>query len=879
MKEFGFTLKAMSTVIMCLLFYNAIAQSMSGINVSPQIAVNWVKSQYPDKDYHYEYGKVPHVLNHICGCDVDSAVFLNNQWLVSNDSLWVVFVDQHPFHNWEHACKFVYLPTSVTDTLSIPSLTVDGNRHPRNNVVNLTPWGINGENIANGTIADSIQENSRLSTLSNSRAKVRLMEDDPLYRGTIEGNKTLAVMVNCAPENSRSNYVSYYNDMEYLFQVLVGKFGIPFYNCNIFVNPQFCANGEDLYGLPFSSFTYDGDTGSCYLSKKPIFRDYFRELQGLLPEEHLFVFFDGHGGYDEESGHYYVELMDDDLYDFELKELLDSIPTKYQTIVMQNCYSGGFISTLEAPGRTIITACDADEESNSFVLDERIFPSYEMRNGYNIFSHLWTSSLNGERMDYLYDDAGSCIDGSAPRPFNADLDSNGRISLEESFVCANDSVQAFFDNAFEHSVLNHYYDNREHAQYSSTPLTVGEDLAFNHIPDSVSLYVRDNVLDAGKEANTTTSIYWNSPDIWTSTSGTLSETQLDGLSQYIEPIWRLSTNLYTYVKLTNRGICDYNGQGKFLHLMWSFPSVNQSPAVWMGQDSSLLGGHITAVEISQSIPVGESRIVIVPWVLPDTIYNKSIADDTEFSFSLLTHISNSPTMDVSEISDSTDLSITPVLNNRDMAQKGFQFSNLKSNFEVGVISSEFAILPMNTETSAVSLTLADDSNSDSLLENYEVELTTEVESGSVLSNIPSNQNTKVIISRKAKKNEVNRSNIQGVVHAILKDENQKIIGGTSFQCIGDTLYSNGSGNSEFRIKSITVFSDGSIQIITSNKVPDNTSISIISTQNPLYKKIVAMPQDSCIGIVSTHGIPDGPCVVSLMENGVVVDSQQILINH
>ena len=313
--------------------------------------------------------------------------------------------------------------------------------------------------------------------------------------------------------------------------------------------------------------------------------------------------------------------------------------------------------------------------------------------------------------------------------------------------------------------------------------------------------------------------------------------------------------------------------------MWSFPSVNQSPAVWMGQDSSLLGGHITAVEISQSIPVGESRIVIVPWVLPDTIYNKSIADGTEFSFSLLTHISNSPTMDVSEISDSTDLSITPVLNYRDMAQKGFQFSNLKSNFEVGVISSEFAILPMNTETSAVSLTLADDSNSDSLLENYEVELTTEVESGSVLSNIPSNQNTKVIISRKANKNEVNRSNIQGVVHAILKDENQKIIGGTSFQCIGDTLYSNGSGNSEFRIKSITVFSDGSIQIITSNKVPDNTSISIISTQNPLYKKIVAMPQDSCIGIVSTHGIPDGPCVVSLMENGVVVDSQQILINH
>ena len=133
--------------------------------------------------------------------------------------------------------------------------------------------------------------------------------------------------------------------------------------------------------------------------------------------------------------------MDGDLYDFELKQLLDSIPAKYQTIVMQNCYSGGFINELKAPGRTIITACAADECSESFLV-KRWGDIFKMKNAYNVFSHMWTSALNGERLDFEYDNTAYYIEGSAPRPVNADFDRNGRVSLEETFISTTQNAEA-----------------------------------------------------------------------------------------------------------------------------------------------------------------------------------------------------------------------------------------------------------------------------------------------------------------------------------------------------------------------------------------------------------------------------------------------------
>ena len=44
----------------------------------------------------------------------------------------------------------------------------------------------------------------------------------------------------------------------------------------------------------------------------------------------------------------------------------------------------------------------------------------------------------------------------------------------------------------------------ENPQHKSNPISVGEDLAFNNLPNAVDLYIKDSEEDTGKEPNTIT---------------------------------------------------------------------------------------------------------------------------------------------------------------------------------------------------------------------------------------------------------------------------------------------------------------------------------------------------------------------------------------
>lgn len=115
--------------------------------VTPQMAIDVAKQLNSNSEYLYYYGKVPRVINDACGCHVTPTAFSSNPWLETQDSLWVVFIDQNPMSNWEQDCTFVYIPVNVTDLSDIPSFSVKGNRPPRHNIVDLVPWGKNGEGV------------------------------------------------------------------------------------------------------------------------------------------------------------------------------------------------------------------------------------------------------------------------------------------------------------------------------------------------------------------------------------------------------------------------------------------------------------------------------------------------------------------------------------------------------------------------------------------------------------------------------------------------------------------------------------------------------------------------------------------------------------
>lgn len=659
-------------------------------SLSSKDAVNMVKDNYPNAKYRYSYTKVAKVIDDQVCCDIDSNVYKENEWLTQCDSLWLVFVDEKPMQGWAHACKYIYLPTDYSDTPKVPMFVVSGKLPPRNGV-KLTLFGEQGE----GTRSIKVSKETK-RTFEKSFSISDTSETTPKYEVAI---------VNCFNDIAY-NYLTYYFDMKYFYEMLHKKYGVE--DFHIFSGVKFTydlagnsvnVSDDFFYFDELNKITDDGCSGYCgYEPTKKDFTDYLKSKQEDEPVDNLIIFFSGHGYHNEKNNRYYICFPDGDMSDIELKKLLDAIPNQHQIIIMENCYSGGFIDALAAKGRVIMTACSKEEESFAMITDwpneseytydkdgNLCLDIFYKHNYYNLFSHMITSALNGERHDYEFDKNGEIIQGEGIRPVASDVDSNGRISLQEAFAAANVCIREVQKNANKILSSGEYFPQT--AQYSSSPSTLGEDFSFNHIPGSSELFIRDNDLDSGKEANTTTDIYWDSPDMWTSVDGNHNEKTLKNLDQLVEPILRENETLYTYVKVSNRGIYDYEGYGKYLHLMWSEASMAQTTATWLGNDKNLLGGHAAYVEIGQPIAVGESCIVKVPWTFPKPLYEKAVSEKTGFDFCMLACISKTESISEADLTDTLNEKMPAVLSLRNLAQKSFTFQNVNGgDFEIGISS-------------------------------------------------------------------------------------------------------------------------------------------------------------------------------------------------
>ena len=80
----------------------------------------------------------------------------------------------------------------------------------------------------------------------------------------------------------------------------------------------------------------------------------------------------------------------------------------------------------------------------------------------------------------------------------------------------------------------------ENPQHKSNPISVGEDLAFNNLPEAVDLYIKDNNEDTGKEPNLTTDVFWDSPSIWV-------RNKADGIEEHEIPIIQKITPMQLFM--------------------------------------------------------------------------------------------------------------------------------------------------------------------------------------------------------------------------------------------------------------------------------------------------------------------------------------------
>ena len=93
-------------------------------------------------------------------------------------------------------------------------------------------------------------------------------------------------------------------------------------------------------------------------TKNNIF-DSFDWLESNSDYNDLSIFyFVGHGGRSLDNE--YIVAYDETIYDEELDEHLDGINGD-QVVIIDSCYSGGFIKELRQRGRIVLTACKKDE--------------------------------------------------------------------------------------------------------------------------------------------------------------------------------------------------------------------------------------------------------------------------------------------------------------------------------------------------------------------------------------------------------------------------------------------------------------------------------------------------------------------------------------
>lgn len=512
--------------------------------------------------------------NQFDGQDCDYYILNDN-----NPDLWTIFIDAEPMKGWSHECYTIKIPKQLSEENK-------SSFSPEKTLLDFAPEGDYQPLLTKNRYGD------------NACFKPTVRNDIQLQDTKSVAERTYALIIN-GGVNKTVNRERFWNDCSFIYQTLVNKYGVP--KTNIYpIMSDGTDPAEDMMNndnISHSSqsldLDFDGEAEIEYAATKTNIQTVLNHIDSIIKkDDHLFIFVIDHGGHsvlkNELSGettylNSYICLWgnsnneENKLYDYELAEMLEPFSSKFVNlnIVLGQCYSGGFIEQLNHLNCVVATACKKDEKSYSL----QDLP-------YDAFVYHWICAVNGATPNKI--------------SVNADTDFNGIVTMEEAFIYANEN---------DHE--------RETPQFISSPTSIGEDLGFNNIPNSVDLYIKDCNLDTGKEPNTVTPMFWISPSIWV-------RNQNDSISIHENPVYSLKHNkAYIYVKIDNRGKEDFNGQGKWVHIYWAYASTGLTTETWKGQElynGKPTGGHLGAKQIGQ-IKSGEYGIVMFDWELTSIMDN------------------------------------------------------------------------------------------------------------------------------------------------------------------------------------------------------------------------------------------------------------------
>lgn len=513
------------------------------------------------------------------GKDVDYYILSN-----STSAVWNIFVDAEPMKGWQHDCYVLTIPKATTTDIN----TI----RPRKLLRKMPPK----EDYA------PLLVKNRYGSNANTKPLVKKAVSS--NSNNVTAQRTYAIILS-GGINKNANHERYWNDCSFIYQTLVNKYDIPKENIYPIMSDgddpavdMRCVSGG--YKSQSLDLDFDGIDEIKLAATKTNVKSTLSTLSNKLnKDDHLFIFVIDHGGTDDYNTNSYICLWHyENLYDYELATMLEPFTAKYVNVnvVLGQCFSGGFNDNLKKVGCVVASASTGSESSWSC----SDIP-------YDEFVYHWICAVNEATPNKT--------------SIKSDTDKNGRVTMEEAFNYA--------------KVHDRVTD--EHPMYTSTPISVGEDLAFTHLAPAVDLYMKDNPEDTGKEPNTTTNEFWKSPSIWV-------RNQEDSIYEHQNPEYSSDHRVaFVNVRVYNRGKEDFDGEGKWILIYWVQASTGITQKAWKGRElyenKWPTGGILEARPIDEKIEAGKYKDFSIDWKLPTML---KVYPEGNFHFCLLAKIMDTP---------------------------------------------------------------------------------------------------------------------------------------------------------------------------------------------------------------------------------------------
>jgi tetratricopeptide (TPR) repeat protein len=376
-------------------------------------------------------------------------------------SNWVFFVDDVPFANWHHPVRYVCVNTQ------------NGQYTIINHSIYPVELSADFEVLLYQTHLPTGGSNPLAGATSS-----------PMQSTTAQNPNLYAVLI-----TGWNDTKEFWNDISNIYCTLTQVYG--YKKENIYVhyttgqtNTQ---GGMDLDG---GEFSHDIDYSARF---GPLEHTFYclggQETDPLIPMlepgDQLFIFFNGHGqAYDNIDGAQMM-LPGDILCDTTFARWLSYVECAQLTVVMEPCYSGGFINELsdynnydvKCENRVVHSSCEfALSAPEIWVTCDDPNPSmHNLKFGEFVF--YWTAAARGYYPDFdepwniIFDYPTGTFplegyfppEANHPGDHNPDVNGDGFVQMEEAFAYAD-----FFDSWSPNGV---YYPHSEAPGFEEVPVT------------------------------------------------------------------------------------------------------------------------------------------------------------------------------------------------------------------------------------------------------------------------------------------------------------------------------------------------------------------------------------------------------------------------